>query len=562
MTGESGNTPLGRIQPQSSRSGITVYFHEAIAQALADAGLGPVFGVLGDANLYMMDSFQRRTGGRYYSFSNEAAGVLAAAGYARVSGKLGVATVTHGPALTNTVTALADSVRAHTPVLLIAGDTAADDLGSLQNIGQRAVVEAAGAGFVPVRSPDTLAGDLATAIGQATAESRPVVLNVPVDFQWQEVSYQAPPPPAPRPAEQLDQDELGRAAGILASARRPVILAGRGATSEQARAALLRLAERAGAPVATTLRAKDLFRGHPFDLGLCGTLADAVATETILSSDCVVAFGAALNRYTTAHRSLIVGKRVVQIDTSRDAIGHWFAPDAGVAGDSAAVAGALVDLLDEAGVKPTAFASDELAQKLADPSRHAFTEPASDHTAGLLTALRQIDDAFPSDRTLVTDAGRFIGYAFRMLHVPEPSAYVHTVNFGSIGLGMGSAIGAAVAAPDRPALLVCGDGGFMLGGLAEFSTAVRHGIDLVVVVLNDGAYGAEHVQFRARNMDPAISVFDWPDFGPVATALGGQGYTARTAGELETALSALPGRTGPVLIDVKLDPETVPDGRH
>jgi thiamine pyrophosphate-dependent acetolactate synthase large subunit-like protein len=539
-----------------------MYFHEAVAQALADAGLGPVFGVLGDANLYMMDSFQRLAGGRYYSFSNEVAGVLAAAGYARVSGRLGVATVTHGPAFTNTVTALVDSVRARTPLLLIAGDTAAADLGNLQNIGQREIAEAAGAGFVLVRSPHTLAEDLATAIGQATAESRPVVLDVPVDFQWQEVSYRAAPPPTPRPAAQPDLDELGRAAGILASARRPFILAGRGATSDQARAALMRLAERAGAPVATTLRAKDLFRGHPFDLGICGTLADAVTLETILSSDCVIAFGATLNRHTTADRSLVDGKRVVQVDTNRDAIGHWSPVDAGVAGDSATVAGALVDMLDEAGVKPTSFASDELAQKLADPSRHAFTEPAGDHTVGLRTALRRIDDAFPSERTLVIDAGRFIGHAFRMLHVPDPSAYVHTVNFGSIGLGMGSAIGAALAAPGRPALLVCGDGGFMLGGLAEFSTAVRHGIDLVVVVLNDGAYGAEHVQFRSKNMDPAISMFDWPDFGPVATALGGQGYTARTASELDAVLAALPGLTRPVLIDVKLDPDAVPDGRH
>src|SRR6201996_7353908 len=175
-----------------------MYFHEAVGRALADAGLGPVFGVLGDANLYMMDSFQRQAGGRYYSFSHEAAGVLAAAGYARVTGKLGVATVTHGPALTNTVTALVDSVRAHTPLLLIAGDTAEGDVNTLQNIGQRAVAEAAGAGFVVVRSPDTFAADLAAAVGQAVAESRPVVLDVPINFQWQEVSYQAAPP-APEP---------------------------------------------------------------------------------------------------------------------------------------------------------------------------------------------------------------------------------------------------------------------------------------------------------------------------------------------------------------------------
>ncbi|MFF0445446.1 thiamine pyrophosphate-dependent enzyme [Streptomyces sp. NPDC004609] len=148
------------------------------------------------------------------------------------------------------------------------------------------------------------------------------------------------------------------------------------------------------------------------------------------------------------------------------------------------------------------------------------------------------------------------------LRCPGPSSYVHTLNFGSLGLGMGSAVGAACAAPERPTLLVTGDGGFMMGGLTEFTTAVRHGLDLVVVVLDDGAYGAEHIQFRGKDMDPAISTFDWPDLGPVATALGGRGLTVRDTAGLDRALAALPGRDRPVLIDVKLDPDRVPGVRH
>ena len=142
--------------------------------------------------------------------------------------------------------------------------------------------------------------------------------------------------------------------------------------------------------------------------------------------------------------------------------------------------------------------------------------------------------------------------------MPEPTAYVHTVNFGSIGLGMGNAVGAAFGAPGRPVLLVTGDGGFMLGGLAEFTSAVRHGVDLVVVVLNDGAYGAEHIQLRNKDMDPSIATFQWPDLGPVATALGGLGLTVRNLAELDDALAAIERRDRPVLIDVKLDPDAVP----
>jgi acetolactate synthase I/II/III large subunit len=540
-----------------------MYFHEGIAEALADAGISTVFGVLGDANLYMMSSFQQLAGGHYYSVSNEIAAVLAAAGYARASGRLGVATVTHGPALTNTVTALVDSVRAHTPLLLIAGDTAETDRGNLQDVPQREIVRSTGAGFVQLRAPETLAEDLATAMRRATAESRPVVLNIPADFQWQEVIYK-PVPVTPLAAQAVRPDPaaLGLAVGIVASARRPVVLAGRGAAAPDARAALLRLADRIGAPLATTLRGKDLFRGQRFDLGIFGTLADAVTLETVLSSDCVIAFGAGLNRYTTAEQSLLSGKRVVQVDIDRDAIGRWAPVDVGVIGDTAVVADSIMAMLDEAEVGPTAFASDALAEKLASGDRHGFADRSTDRTIDLRTAVRRLEDAFPAERTLVIDAGRFIGQAFTMLHVPEPSAYVHTANFGSVGLGMGCAIGASFGAPGRPVLLVCGDGGFMLGGLAEFSTAVRHGVDLVVVVMNDGAYGAEHIQFRNKQLDPAISTFDWPDFGPVATALGGAGFTARNVAELDAALAAIPHRTRPVLIDVKLDPDAVPSSRH
>ncbi|MFD7407854.1 thiamine pyrophosphate-binding protein [Streptomyces sp. NPDC059866] len=542
-------------------------FHEAVARALADHGVKTVFGVLGDANLYMMDSFERVIGGSYYSCSNEGGAVLAANGFARTSGGLGVATVTHGPALTNTVTALVESVKDHTPVLLVAGDTAVVDRENFQNIPQRDVVLPTGAGFEQVRSPQTVAEDMAVAVRRALLEKRPVVLNVPVEFQWEEVDYRkAEPAFTPPQAVAPDPAALDAAVGIIASAHRPVVLAGRGATSPEARAALLRLAERIGAPVATTLRAKDLFRGERFDLGICGTLSHEVALDTILQSDCVIAFGASLNKWTTAEGSVLEKKQLVHVDIERDSLNRFSASDAPVVGDAAKVADTIVGWLDEAEAKPTGFASEELAQRLAAYSDAALKDPSTglstDETVDIRTAMQRLDGAFPADRTLVFDGGRFIFNAFTRLHCPEPSAYVHTVNFGSIGLGMGNAIGASFGAPGRPTLLITGDGGFMLGGLAEFSTAVRHNVDLVVVVFNDAAYGAEHIQFRSKNMDPAISTFDWPDFGPVATALGGRGFTVRNLADLDEALDAIETRDRPVLIDIKIDPDKVSAPGH
>jgi thiamine pyrophosphate-dependent acetolactate synthase large subunit-like protein len=403
-----------------------------------------------------------------------------------------------------------------------------------------------------------VAEDVAVAVRRALLERRPIVLNVPVEFQWEDVDYVpnrvrwvAPQAVVPDPAA------LDSAAGIIASAKRPLVLAGQGAATPEAKAALVRFANRIGAPLATTLRARDLFRGDPHNLGIMGTLAHEVALDAITQADCVIAFGASLNKWTTAEGSGLEGKRVVHVDIDRAAIEQFSGVSAAVVGDVVPVTEAFVNLLDEAEVKPSGFASPQLAERLANRDEHAYKDLSTDRAVDIRTAMLKVEEAFPDDRTLVHDGGRFIFQAFKLLHAPDPRAYVHTVNYGSIGLGMGNAVGAWFGAPGRPVLLVTGDGGFMLGGLAEFSAAVRHGVDLVVVVLNDAAYGAEHIQFRNKELDPTISTFDWPDFGPVATALGGQGFTVHNLEELDEALAAIEHRDRPVLIDIKIDPDKV-----
>ena len=123
---------------------------------------------------------------------------------------------------------------------------------------------------------------------------------------------------------------------------------------------------------------------------------------------------------------------------------------------------------------------------------------------------------------------------------------------------MAQAIGAAAAEPDRPVVLTIGDGGFMLGGLTEFNTAVRHRMDLIVVLCNDNCYGAEYALLRDKQMDPAISLFDWPDFAPIADALGGRGVTVRTVADLENVREAIARLDRPLLIEIKLDPAHMP----
>lgn len=531
--------------------------HDVVARALVDQGVDTMFGVLGDGNLFIAETMIREHGVRFVPATHEANAVLMAEGYAKASGELGVATVTHGPGLTNTFTALVEGVRNRTPMLLLAADTPTEDRHHLQNIPQRAIVDATGAGFQQVLSPATISEDVASAIRRAWIERRPIVLNVPLDFEWVDVDYVAVPKvsvSANRVAP--DPHAIDAALGIVASALRPVIVAGRGATSDEARDALLGLARRLGAPVATSLLGTNLFRDDPCNLGICGTLTTPVAAEVLASADCIVSFGASLNRFTVNEGAWVAGKRVVQIDLDPERIGSTVAIDAGVVGDAATVANLMSDLLDAAGHQPAAFRSDDLAARLAawDPAA-SFKDRSTETAIDPRTLSLRLDELLPADRTIVVDAGRFMLHVLGMT-VRDPQSLITSHAFGSIGLGTPTAIGVGVARPDRPLVLMVGDGGFMMGGLAELHTAVELGLDLIVVLHNDSSYGAEHVQLWRKQMSPEASLHHWPQFADVARSMGFDAVTVANPADLELAAKAIdarrPGR--PVFVEAILDP--------
>ena len=216
--------------------------HDAVAQALVDHGVDTVFAVLGDGNLFIGESLERQHGVNLVGATHEAIAVCMAEGWAKATGRLGVASVTHGPGLTNTITALVEGVKNGTPMVVVAGDTPIENEQHLQNLDQHALVVATGAGFQPIRNVDTIAEDVSTAIRRAHSEHRPVVINIPLNIEWDEVDYE--PRPALTPTSQrlaADPDRLETAMGIIASSARPVIVAGRGAVKSGARDALIRM---------------------------------------------------------------------------------------------------------------------------------------------------------------------------------------------------------------------------------------------------------------------------------------------------------------------------------
>lgn len=534
--------------------------HQAIARALADNGVDTIFGLCGDANMFMVDSFVHECGGNFIAAAHEAGSALMALGYALISGKVGICSVTHGPALTNTVTALVEGVKGSIPMVLVCGDTAVEEREHNQNVPQRDIVMSTGAGFEQLRSPRTTVEDVTRAMRRAIVERRPIALNVPYEFDFLNVEYRPVRVYVPDSRATITASgDIDSAIGIIAAAKYPVLLAGRGATSPEAKAALLALAKRIEAPLATTLKGKDLFRGESYNLGICGTLSTPVAVETLMKSDCIIAFGASLTLWTTSQGAFRKGKRIIQINLEPSEVGKNFPPDAGLVGDPAGTADIMVNWLDEAEIPPSGWYNDDLKHEIASYVPKASVRVEDENgTVDIRRALLWLDSVLPPNRILVTDRGRFMLHAWTLLSVPDPQSFLPSGNVGSIGLGFAHAIGAAFASPTRPVVLVTGDGGFMHGGLAEFNTAVRYNLDLITIVCNDSAYGAEISKFEEkyqdRQMDSGLIAFDWPDFASAAVSLGGEGVTVRTQEDLAVAKDAINNRRRPLLIDFKLDP--------
>jgi acetolactate synthase I/II/III large subunit len=531
-----------------------VKVHEAVARALRDNGVDTMFGLLGDANMRYITDYIDLEGGRYIGAVDERGAVMMAQGYARVGNRLGVASITHGPAVTNALTSLTEAARSRTPIVVFTGDTPAVR-GHLQHIDLPGLVAPTGALYQRVHNPSEVFDAVATAARSALIARLPVLLDVPVDLLGADVDDIGTRVRAARAhATSPGEDALDRALGVIASARRPLVLAGRGAVVAEARKELRLLADILGAPVATTLLAHDFFRGEPFNLGVLGTLAQPPAVEILAESDCVIAFGAGLNRFTAAEGSAFVGKTVVHVDTDPAAFDTFTAVDAQVLGDARTTAIIMIEQLRAADHRPSAFRSDDMARRIGDHHpRSGYTDAGSKTELDVRSAMIRLDELLPRDRIVVTDVGRFVGAPWSFVHVQNPLDFTHSAAFGSIGLGTAMGVGAAAAHPDRLTLTVAGDGGAMMG-IVEFRTAVRHRLPLLLVVVNDGGYGAEWTKLRAHGVDPRHALIEWPDLADVGRALGGHGLTVHTLADLEPIADHVANVQLPLLVDLRVDP--------
>ena len=530
---------------------------DVVGATIAAQGVKDAFGILGSGNLVVTNALVRH-GARFHHARHEGSALCMADGYARVTGAVGVCSVHQGPGLTNTMTGLAEAAKSRTPVVVLAGETPAAALTSNFRIDQHDLVESVGAIADRVHGAKTAADDAARAYQRAITDRRPVVLMLPIDIQPQPAVQTEPsqPPMPPLSAPGPAPDAIDQAINLIVQAKRPAIIAGRGAVLADAGPELERLGETIGAILATSAPANGLFARLPYALGISGGFASPFAAHVLPQADLVLVFGASVNHWTTKHGAMIgPDARVIQIDVEPRAIGRNRPADLGIVADANATARALTAELSNRNHTNQGFRTSELATQIAtnrwrhDPYDDASTEEWIDPR----TASIALNDLLPANRAVAVDSGHFLGYPSMFLDVPDARSWLFPNGFQAVGLGLGNAIGAAIAQPDRPTVAAIGDGGAFMA-LAELETAARLKLTLLVVIYDDAAYGAEVHHFAPMGHDVSLVRFPDADLAGIARAAGAKAATVRRVDDLGVVTEWLVNPHGPLVLDLKVNP--------
>lgn len=524
---------------------------DVVGEALVRSGIDAVFGVVGSGN-FVVTNAMVAAGARYVAARHECGAATMADAFARMSARPAAVTVHQGCGLTNALTGITEAAKSRTPLVVVAAEATSPR--SNFYVDQAALATAVGAIPVRITSAADAADRAAAAVATAVRDRRVVLLNLPLDVQAQEAAPGEEAGPPQPPEGTVDPDGVERLADVLRAARRPVFVAGRGARGPGCRDALEDLADRCGALLATSAVAKGLFAGNPWSLDVSGGFASPLAAELIGSADLIVGWGCALNMWTMRHGRLIAdGAVVVQVDLEAGALGAHRELTVGVVGDVAATADAVGGELggrEVTGYRTTAVGSAIRERvRWRDVPFQNLGEAGRIDPRALTIAL---DDLLPGERIVAVDSGNFMGYPSMFLDVPDEFGFCFTQAFQSIGLGLSTAIGAALARPDRLAVAALGDGGALMGA-AELETVVRLALPMLVVVYNDDAYGAEVHHFGPEGLPLNTVRFPETDLAAVARGYGYEAVTVRRVSDLGPVASWLEGpRSAPFLIDAKV----------
>ena len=520
------------MKDAGAADGLKLY--DILARAFLNENVTTCFALLGDANMNWATRLSEG-GCKMVYVRHEHCAAAAAMAYARKTQDVGVATVTCGPGLTQLMTALPAAVRAGIPMVIFAGEAPLKSAWYNQAIDQAPFVAATGAAYHALHHPERMTVAIRDAFLQARRERRPVVLGVPFDLQnlnWTggttlpapsrdllaDVSPM-PPPPA----------DVARAADMVARARRIVVMAGLGAVEAGAGPACAALAAACDGLLATTLPARGLFHDDAFSLGIAGGFSTEVARDCLRQADLIIAVGTSLAHHNSDGGKLWPDAQLLQIDVAPVAISQGrVAAQAHLRADARLGVEALY-----AALAPRApdWRTEALAARIRDTAADSFVFPPEPGLHDPRDVVAAFEANLPADWQLVNSSGH-CSYFFAQMPSRPQTHFLTIREFGAIGNGISFAMGVAAARPEDTVVMFDGDGSLLMH-VQELETIARHGLNIVIVVLNDGAYGSEIHKLRSEGLSDAGAVFGRTDLAAIARGFG-------VGGETITDLAALP----------------------
>ena len=498
---------------------------DVLAQSFSQEQVSTCFALLGDANMNWATRLSEQ-GCRLIYVRHEHCALAAAMAYARKSGNVGVASVTCGPGVTQLMTALPAAVRAHLPVVVFAGEAPLKSGWYNQGIDQAPLVTATGAAYHSLHFPERMPVAIRDAFLQARRERRPVVIGVPFDLQnrpWQgplelpAPSHELAPRLSPLPPH---TDDVAAAAQLVGSAERVVVIAGLGAVEADAGPACRELAAKLGGLLATSLPARGLFHDDPYCIGISGSYTTEIGHDYLAEADLIIAVGCSLAFHLGGGGQLWPRAQVIHVDVEPLAVSqgqevatHHLRSDARLGVEA---------LIKAVPTRENQWRSNAIAERIrvSKPDSHVFEiEPDKLDPRDVVEVL---EAQLPSDWELVNSSGHCSGFSAQMPSRPQEK-FLTIREFGAIGNGTSFAMGVAAARPDSKVVLFDGDGSLLMN-IQELETIRRHGLNMLIVVMNDGAYGSEVHKFRSEGLSEDGSVFGYSDFAGIAKGFGLSGH--------------------------------------
>ena len=524
---------------------------QALVRSLYREGVRVVFGLPGVQLYHAMDAFYDEPGIRFITTRHEQATAYMADGFSRAGGGIGTALVVPGPGLLNATAAMNTAYAASSPMLMVSGQIERDligvNRGMLHEVDDqldimKTVTKFARRAMDPAEVPETVHEAFHHV---KNGRPRPVEIEIPPETLAEVADVELLEPEAPRPLAP-DAGRIAEAARMLAAAENPLIWAGGGTISSGASDAVRKLAEHLQMPVIATAEGKGIISDrHPLSLGSLWLRNDTVAGEDS-SHDLVLAVGTRL-----AFPFWLGGQQVIQIDVDSEELGRNYSNTFGVHGDARA---SLEALLTEVSKLAPARA-DRSAEVAAERAQREEARISVEPQESFLAAVRS---AMPDDGILIAGMTQLGYYSRAYFPVYEPRTFITSSYSGNLGYAYPTALGAKVAQPDKAVVALSGDGGFMYNS-QEMATAVQYGINAVVVVFNDNAYGNvlrdQRNRFTGRTIGAELHN---PDFMKLADAYGMNGVRVETPEGLETALKQCLAHDGPSLIEVPVGPMPTP----